>query len=89
MIRRAALHAAALAAALLPALAGTAAATVPFPRADANDDGYVTYEEAVRVFPRLQPVSFHKNDPNGDGRLSKTEYPLLDNWYWVTYKSSN
>ena len=53
-----------------------------------TDDGYVTYEEAVRVFPRLQPVSFHKNDPNGDGRLTKTEYPLLDNWYWVTYMSA-
>lgn len=78
-----------LAVALLTALAGAASATVAFSRADANHDGYVTYEEALEVFPRLQPVSFRKNDPNGDGLISQTEYPLLDNWYWVQYKSGN
>ena len=55
---------------------------VPFPRADANHDGYVTYEEAVRVIPRAPPVYFPKSDPNGDGRISQREYPLLDSWYW-------
>lgn len=77
---------AALAAILLAASAGAAAALVPFARADANRDGYVTYEEAVRVYPRLQPVQFRKNDPDGDGMITKREYPLLDQFYWTTYK---
>ena len=76
-----------LALALAAGLPGAAAALVPFPRADANGDGYVTYEEAVRVFPRLQPVQFQKSDPNGDGLISKGEYPLLDQFYWITYRS--
>jgi hypothetical protein len=81
------LRTAALALALLAASAETASALVPFARADANRDGYVTYEEAVRVFPRLQPVQFRNNDPDGDGLISKREYPLLDQFYWTTYKS--
>ena len=78
-----------LALVVLPALAGTAGATVAFPRADRNGDGFVDYDEARIVFPKLQWISFHKNDPNGDGLISKAEYPLLDNWYWVQYKSGN
>jgi len=85
-LRLAVLRSALLALALVPTLAGTASATVPFSRADANHDGFVTYEEAERVMPRLRQVSFRKTDPNGDGRLSRNEYPLLDNWYWSTYK---
>jgi hypothetical protein len=73
-----------LAALVLSALAG-AAAGVAFPRADADDDGYVTYEEAVRVMPRLAPVHFRKCDPNGDGRIDRSEYPLLDGFYWTLY----
>ena len=73
---------------LLPFLAGAAGA-VSFPRADANHDGYVSYDEAVRVFPRLQPVHFRKCDPSGDGLIDKTEYPLLDQFYWTVFKSSN
>ena len=75
--------------ALLALLASTASAGVPFPRADANKDGYVTYEEAVRVFPRLQPVHFRKNDPSRDGRIDKREYPLLDQFYWTVYKTGD
>lgn len=77
-----------LALALFAASAGAAAALVPFARADVDRDGYITYEEAVRVFPRLQPVQFRKNDPNGDGLISKREYPLLDQFYWTTYKGN-
>lgn len=77
-----------LALALVTAFAGAAGA-VPFSRADLNHDGYVTYEEAVVVFPRLKPISFHKNDPDGDGRLTKSEYPLLDGWYRVNTRNGN
>jgi Ca2+-binding EF-hand superfamily protein len=77
---------ASLAAALLVLSAGAAAALVAFPRADQNRDGYVTYEEAVRVFPRLQQIQFRKCDPDGDGLISKREYPLLDQFYWTTYE---
>ena len=38
----------------LAASAGAAGA-VSFSQADLNHDGVVTYEEAKRVFPRLQP----------------------------------
>ena len=77
--------AAALAAA---GLCGAAQANVPFPRADANDDGYVTYPEALRVMPRLAEVHFRKCDPDGDGRIDAREYPLLDNFYWLNYVGS-
>ena len=75
----------ALALAVLAASASAAAALVPFSRADQNRDGYVTYEEAERVFPRLTEVHFRKNDPDGDGLISKREYPLLDQFYWTIY----
>ncbi len=73
--------------ALVPAFAATASATVAFSRADPNHDGFVTYEEALRVFPRLQPVHFQKCDPNGDGLIDKSEYPLLDSFYWTLFKT--
>jgi hypothetical protein len=80
MIRPAALALAlGLALALLPAAAGA----VAFSRADLNHDGYVTLEEAMIVFPRLKPIQFQKSDPNGDGRIDKFEYPLLDNLNWT------
>jgi hypothetical protein len=28
-------------------------------------------------------IQFQKCDPNGDGRLDQTEYPLLNNFYWI------
>ena len=76
------------AAVLVVAGAGAASATVAFPKADQNGDGYVTYEEARRVFPGLKRVHFRKCDPSGDGRIDAREYPLLDNFYWVVYKSN-
>jgi hypothetical protein len=79
---------AALAAALAAGLCGTAQATVPFPRADANGDGYVTYPEARRVMRRLAEIHFRKCDPNGDGLIDAGEYPLLDNFYWLNYVGS-
>ena len=45
----------------------------------------MTYEEAKRVFPRLQPVQFRKSDPNGDGLIGPNEFPLLANFYWMIY----
>jgi hypothetical protein len=79
--------AAPLAAVVLAVSAGAAAALVPWSKADANRDGYLTFEEAVRVFPKLQPVQFRKSDPNGDGLISQREYPLLDQFYWTVYRS--
>jgi hypothetical protein len=75
--------------ALVPLLPAAAGATVAFSRADANHDGFVTYEEAVRVFPKLARVHFAKCDPDGNGRIDQLEYPLLDNFYWVIYKNRN
>jgi hypothetical protein len=65
--------------ALLPAAAGA----VAFSQADLNHDGFVTYPEAEVVFPQLKHIQFQKCDPNGDGRLDQTEYPLLNNFYWI------
>ncbi|MCB1354607.1 MAG: EF-hand domain-containing protein [Rhodobacteraceae bacterium] len=59
----------------------SAAAGVAFPRADANGDGYVTYDEAKRVFPGMQEVTFLKADWNGDGKISAQEYPSLEALY--------
>lgn len=65
----------------LVVLAGPAAAKVPFSRADQNHDGIVTYEEAVRVMPRLKQIQYVKADADGDGVVDKGEYPLLDSFY--------
>jgi Ca2+-binding EF-hand superfamily protein len=71
----------ALAAALLAAATAPAAAKVAFPRADQNGDGVVTFQEAVRVMPRLKQIQFEKCDPDGDGLIDRGEYPLLDSFY--------
>jgi hypothetical protein len=71
------------------AIAGPAAATVPFSRADANHDGVVTWPEAQRVFPRLKKIHFEKCDPSGDGMIDQYEYPLLSTFYWQNYMMSN
>lgn len=73
--------AAALLAPTLLAVAGPAAARVPFSRADLNHDGIVTYEEASIVMPRLKHIQYSKTDSNGDGVIDKGEYPLLDSYY--------
>ena len=74
-----------LAALALVASAGAAGA-VSFPQADLNHGGVVTYQEARRVFPRLERVQFKKNDPNGDGLIEPDEFPLLANFYWMIWQ---
>ena len=54
-----------------------------FPQADLNHDGFVTFDEARRVFPRLTEIQFQKNDPSGDGMIEPDEFPLLANFYWI------
>lgn len=63
------------------AAASPAAAKIAFPRADANGDGVVTYEEARRAMPGLKEIHYSKSDPNGDGVIDRREYPLLDSFY--------
>jgi len=70
-------------------VAGPAAATVPFSRADANHDGVVTWPEAHRVFPKLKQIHFDKCDPSGDGLIDQQEYPLLSTFYWQNYIMAN
>jgi hypothetical protein len=80
----------ALAALLLAAaVAGPAAAAVPFSRADANRDGFVSWPEAHRVFPKLKKIHFEKCDPSGDGLIDQHEYPLLSTFYWQNYIMAN
>ncbi len=54
-----------------------------FDTTDLNHDGFVTYEEAERVFYGLKRVQFVKCDIDGDGALDKGEFPLLNNFYWL------
>jgi hypothetical protein len=75
----------ALLAAILLAVSAGAAGAVSFPQADLNHDGVVTYQEARRVFPRLERVQFEKNDPDGDGFIDPDEFPLLANFYWMIW----
>lgn len=44
-------------------------------RADANQDGKVTYEELKAVVPNMPEDRFKKMDRNGDGALSPEEFP--------------
>ncbi len=78
----------ALAGAALVASSGAALA-VSFSQADGNKDGYVTYAEAVKVFPRLKMVHFRKCDPSADGKIDADEFPMLNNFYWIIYKEAN
>ena len=77
-------RAACLAAACLPLVAASAGA-VPFPQADRDRDGLVTFAEAKRAMPGLKEIHFGKCDPNGDGVIDRGEYPLLRNFYWMIY----
>ncbi len=79
MSARLALAAAAL---LVPA---APAGAVSFSQADANRDGVVTFEEAVRVFPLLKRVQYEKCDADGDGVIDRGDFALLNNFYWLTY----
>lgn len=66
-----------------------AARAVSFSQADPDGNGYVTWEEAKRVFPRLKKVHFDKNDRKGDGRLDQGEFTQLNNFYWLLYGQAN
>jgi len=61
------------------------AGPLAFPAVDTNRDGFVTYEEARSQMSRLARVHYDKCDPDGDGRISQREYPLLANFYWMNY----
>lgn len=51
-----------------------AADAAPFSRADANNDGFATYEEILRIYPELTGVYFRKFDRDGDGALDSGEF---------------
>lgn len=64
-------------------LAAGAAGAVSFPRADKNNDGQVTYDEARRTMPRLNEIHFGKCDRDGDGYLRAGEFACLDALYAI------
>lgn len=66
-----------------------AAHAVSFSQADKDGDGYVTWPEAKRVFPRLMKVHFDKNDRGANGKLDQGEFSQLNNFYWLIYKEGN
>jgi hypothetical protein len=75
----------AAAAALTFATFGTAAIaqdassndTGDFDHADANTDGFVSWEEALGVFPTLSQTIFDQADADGDGNLDESEFTAL------------
>jgi EF hand len=75
-----------LAAAAVAALLAGRAEPQSFNRADPDHDGFVTYQDARWVMPRLNEVTFGKCDSNGDGRLDKTEYLCLQGIYQSLYR---
>lgn len=79
--------AAALGFGLALASAGPAGA-VAFARADTDKDGFVTYEQAQIVMPKLQEISFKRFDTNGDGVIDRGEWSGLDAFYRFTYTQS-
>lgn len=72
-----------LATAMSLALPQVAAAFAGFSRVDANEDGFVSYEEANRVMSDLKEITFRKFDKDSDGLLDRGEYAGLDNYYDV------
>jgi len=48
-----------------------------FTKADANNDGGVTLEEAMAVYPTLPQDLFTKADANADGKLDNAEFTAL------------
>jgi hypothetical protein len=71
--------------AALMAVLATAASATSFAQTDRDRNGVVTYVEAERAFPGLAEVHFLRCDPNGDGDITKREFPLLNNFYTVMY----
>jgi hypothetical protein len=48
-----------------------------FSRADGNNDGIVSWEEALGVFPTLSQTLFNQADANADGNLDEAEFTAL------------
>ena len=46
-------------------------------KADANNDGFVTYEEALGVYSTLSQAIFDQADANDDGNLDEAEFTSL------------
>ncbi|PZQ47121.1 MAG: hypothetical protein DI556_18050 [Rhodovulum sulfidophilum] len=86
--RRNALARATLTLALILASAGMAGA-VAFARADTDQDGLVSYEQALIVMPKLKEVSFNRFDTNHDGFIDRGEWSGLDAFYRFTYTGRN
>lgn len=63
-----------------------AAQAVSFIRADGNNDGFVTYDEARRVFSGLSDVHYGKVDTNDDGVIDESEFPRLEAIYESLYE---
>jgi hypothetical protein len=48
-----------------------------FDKADGNQDGLISWEEAHGVYPTLTEELFKQADENGDGNLDEGEYTAL------------
>ena len=48
--------------------------TARIKRADEDQDGKITQEEALKAFPRMTPERFKALDKNGDGALTRDEF---------------
>ena len=51
--------------------------TGDFDAADANNDGVVSYDEAIGIYPTLTEVLFGQADANADGSLDEAEFTAL------------
>lgn len=52
-----------------------------FSRADTDQDGFVSFEEARRVMRTLTPNHFRRCDRDGTGLLDRGQYACLQNLY--------
>lgn len=41
---------------------------------DSDSDGFIAFEDVVRVYPKFSKLAFEEVDSNGDNRLSYSEY---------------
>lgn len=51
--------------------------TGDFDKADANNDGWVSLQDAQTIYPTLTEVLFNQADENGDGQLDEAEFTGL------------